>query len=176
MEVRFQKSPDVEIASNTFKNCPVILQFEETPLIEVGKFAKAGFTLRYPILDSQGKEIAKVVGSRIFLTAYGKNAKIRLRHEQRLVVCEVEGKPIIELRKTGAAALKGAAEIYAPEGILVKAYDTEVSSLLNSRGTSLNLFGRKMQNVGIDGFPIAILLFREDGEVKVGLGAKGYPF
>src|SRR5215203_476716 len=107
MEVFFQTHPAIEIATSIFIGTPVVLQFEDTPLLEVVRFIDAGFTTRFPIYHGDGTKIAVVVGSRIFVTEEGKAAKITRREESHLSVCELEGKPIIELRRTKAAALKG---------------------------------------------------------------------
>ena len=58
----FQSHPDVVIGSNTFRNVPVILQYENTPLLEVGKFEPAGYTARFCVFDDAGNKIAVVEG------------------------------------------------------------------------------------------------------------------
>ena len=42
---------------------------------------------------------------------------------------ELEGQTIIELRRDGAAGIKGWAELYAPGGVLVKAVDSGIFAL-----------------------------------------------
>src|SRR5690242_20668530 len=107
MNVIFQSHPDVVIGSNTFRNVPTIIQFEVTPLIEVGKFEPAGFTTRIAVYHNDGTKIAVVKGSQVYLTDEGRKASVTPRYEAGLTVCELEGKPIFELRRTSAAALKG---------------------------------------------------------------------
>jgi hypothetical protein len=128
MEVTFQQHPAVNVAGSAFIGVPVVLQFEETPLIEVVRIVNAGFTTRFPVYHGDGTKIAVVVGSRIFVTPEGKDAKVTLRQEPNLSVCELEGKPILELHRKGAAALRGVAELYAPKGVLVKANDAGVAA------------------------------------------------
>lgn len=62
----YQAHPTVELATNRFINVPIILQYEDTPLIQVVKAVSAGFTTEIPIYHSDGTYLAKVVGSRIF--------------------------------------------------------------------------------------------------------------
>jgi hypothetical protein len=153
----FDSHPDVTIAGNTFRNVPTILQFEETPLLQVGRFVDAGFTTRFPVYHSDGTKIAVVDGSRIFLTEEGKAAQLALRHEQNLTVCELEGKPILELWREGAAALRGKAELYAPRGVLVQADD---SAQAFDKGTHLEAHGIIMQGNVIENAPIGVLITR----------------
>lgn len=143
MDLVFQQSPDVVIATNTFRNVPTILQYEETPLIEVGKFAEAGYTTRFSIFHNDGTKIAVVDGSRIRLTPEGDKANIRRREEQNLVVCELDGKPIIEMRHTSPHSLRGWAELHAPGGVFIKALDAGVTGIRQD-GSAITLGGMTM--------------------------------
>ena len=75
----FSESPTVEYATNTFKNVPVILQYDETPLIEVVQEQDAGFTSQFRICNKDGVYIAKARGSRLFLTEDGKKMNLKPR-------------------------------------------------------------------------------------------------
>ena len=44
MKLVFQSSPSITVATNTFINVPVILKYEDTPLIEVIREQGIGFT------------------------------------------------------------------------------------------------------------------------------------
>jgi hypothetical protein len=125
VDIIFQSHPDVIIAGNTFRRCPIILQYEQTPIIEVGTFAEAGYTTRFSVFHNDGTKIAVIKGAQMFRTDEGKKAKLEFRYPQDATVCELEGKPIFELRRTGPTALKGWAELYAPEGVLIKVSDAE---------------------------------------------------
>src|SRR4030043_309917 len=50
----FFQSPQVTMATNTFINTPVILQYEDIRLVEVLKVEKAGFTTQIPIYHPDG--------------------------------------------------------------------------------------------------------------------------
>ena len=55
MELYFQSSPSVTVATNTFINVPVVLKYEDTSLIEVIKEQGIGFTTQIPIFRSSAK-------------------------------------------------------------------------------------------------------------------------
>lgn len=120
MDVVFQEHPLVWLGESWFRNVPTIIQWENIPLMEVGKFEQAGFTTRIAVFHSDGTKIAVVNGSQIYLTAEGKNAQMRLRYEPGLTACELEGRTIFELRREGAAALRATAELHAPEGMFIR--------------------------------------------------------
>jgi hypothetical protein len=52
MELVFQSSPRIIVASNTFINVPIILKYEDTPLMEIIKEQGIGFTTQIPIYHS----------------------------------------------------------------------------------------------------------------------------
>jgi hypothetical protein len=57
-DVTFQESPLITIGKSTFKNVPVVIQYEETPPVEVSQFETAGFTTRFTIYHPDGTKIA----------------------------------------------------------------------------------------------------------------------
>ena len=64
----YSDRPSVQVASNWFINVPIILQYEETPLIQVVKEEEAGFTTEIPIYHPDGRYLAKVKGSQLYAT------------------------------------------------------------------------------------------------------------
>ena len=64
----FSKMPQVTLATNNFINVPVILKFDDINLIELIKEEKLGFTTQIPIYHPDGTYLAKVNGTRIYLT------------------------------------------------------------------------------------------------------------
>ena len=132
-DIVFQEQPAVTIGGNHFL-CPTVIQWEDTPLLEVGKFETAGFTTKFAVYNSSGDALATVKGCQVYRTEAGKQSGIEMRHEPNLTACEVNGKTIFELRRTGAAALKGAAELYSPNGVFLKATDPELYGLLGTGG------------------------------------------
>ena len=167
MEITFQSHPEVSLGGNTFLNTPTILQFEDIPLLEVGQYENAGYTTRFPVYHNDGNKIAVVVGSRIHLTAEGKNANIKPRFQPDLTVFELEGKPILELRRKGAAAFSGWAELYAPEGILIRAFDSSISGLLRG-GDALQLGGMTLMGNTFAGCRIGVHITHD--HISIGVG------
>lgn len=43
-----------------FRNVPVILQFEDVPLLEVVEFESAGYSVQFAVYHSDGTKLAKV--------------------------------------------------------------------------------------------------------------------
>lgn len=184
--ITFQSHPDVIIGSNTFRNVPTILQYEDTPLLEVGKFEPVGYTTRFAVFDDSGVKIAVVEGGKITVTPEGAKARITCRHEPDLTVCELEGKPILELRRRGTQALNAAAELYAPEGVLIKANVAEASAILQS-GRPLLPGAQYMSNSTFCDGGIAFHVRRDGiaigvgcrsihiGERRIGPGRPGFP-
>lgn len=162
----FQQSPVVELGSNKFIKTPIILQFDETPLIQVVRSEQAGFTTEIPIFHSDGTYLAKAVGSRLHKTDDGKKAGVTLEHHDKLTVCKLDGQVLFEIRREDAAALKTAAELYTPDGYFVK-YSSPRPGLLDSRGNNLNVNGVQMLGCTFSGVRIGIWMKR-DGSVGIG--------
>ncbi|MEX2316044.1 MAG: hypothetical protein WD669_02760 [Pirellulales bacterium] len=173
----FQESPEVEIATNTFINVPTILQWEDVPLLQVGKFMEAGYTTKIAVYHNDGTRIAWVKGSQVYPTDAGRKASVDLRSEDKgtLTVCELEGKTIFELRRKHANQLKGWAELYAPEGVLIKATDAETAAVLGD-GTALQIAGVAIRNGRVDGHQIGIHVTKKDGIKFGGKGGKSMTF
>jgi phage terminase large subunit-like protein len=76
----FSESPRIELASNTFENVPVLIQFGDEPLIEMVKDDQPGYTTQIAIYDRNGTYLAKAKGSQLYLTEKGANAGVELRH------------------------------------------------------------------------------------------------
>jgi hypothetical protein len=129
----FLQSPSVVIATNTFK-APVVIQYNDTPMLEVvteiTTLNLRGYTTKIPIFHSDGTKLAVAVGSRLVATADGEKAGVTMRHPPDLTVCELNGKPIFELRRKGAAAVSTTAELYTNDGSFLKWSEESVSGLL----------------------------------------------
>ncbi len=50
----YQTMPQVTFATNKFINVPIILQYDETPLISIVKEQNLGFTTQIPIYHADG--------------------------------------------------------------------------------------------------------------------------
>jgi len=162
-------SPVVVFATNTFIDTPIILQFEDTPLIEVVRTLQAGFTTQFQIYASDGTHLAKVVGSRLFTTEVGTKAGLRLRHPDRMTVCELGGRTVFEVRRTEAAALATQAELYTPQGAFIRGTDTELGGHVIRNDQPLTLSSMTMEGCRFERCRIGIWV-KSDGSVRIGCG------
>jgi hypothetical protein len=163
----FTEFPAVTIATNTFIEVPTILQYEDTPLIEIVKSQEAGYTTQIPIYHPDGTYLAKVVGSRLFKTPEGDKAGLTLEHPNRRTVCKLGKKTLFEIERTEAAALKTSAELYTPDGYFVKCSDPVVTGLYTASEEGINIRGLMLQGNVFSRCRIGILI-RKDGSVSIG--------
>jgi hypothetical protein len=164
----FFKSPEVEYASNFFKDVPVILQYDDSPLIEVIQEQDAGFTTQFKVFNQDGVYIAKVKGSQLFLTGEGSKSNLILRHPANITVCELDGQTLFEVRRKDAAALRTEAELYAPDGRFIKANNQGFpSELVSTDGSSLRVGGLIMIGNYFSGCRVGIHL-RSNGSIGLG--------
>lgn len=165
----FTTNPIIEFGSNTFENVPVILQYEDRPLLEVVQVEQAGFTTKFRIYNADGAYLAKVVGSRLFLTDDGANANLTLRHPPRMTVCELNGRTLFEIRRREAAALSTDAELFTPDGRFIRSNNNGVpAGLFRADGSSLQVGGMLMMQNRFRGCRIGVLI-KSDGAVAIGV-------
>ena len=166
----FNEEPTIHVASNRFIGIPTILMFEDTPLLEVEQIPEAGFTTKYSIYHSDGTYLAKVVGSRLFLTKDGDKAGLTLRHPAGMTVCELAGKTLFEIRRLEAAALKTEAELYSPAGTFIRASDAGLDWFKLVAGQdALKIGGLTVRGNTFTGWDVGI---RVHADGRVGLGVK----
>src|SRR4030042_3616112 len=97
MQLVFQSSPSIIVATNTFINVPIILKYEDTPLMEVIKEQGIGFTTQIPIYHSDGTYLAKVKGNRVYPTEAGKKANLEIIDTPSKFICSLDSKVVFEL-------------------------------------------------------------------------------
>jgi hypothetical protein len=160
----FKARPVVTIAGNSFVNVPIILQVIDTPLIEVVSLQEAGFTSRISVYHEDGTYLAKVVGAQIYKTRQGAKAGLEMRYPPGMTVCEMGGRTLFELTRSGAAALKGQAELYAPTGAFVKCADDGLRGfVLDKTATQLKIGGVTMTGCTVSNSHIGILVDAKGG-------------
>jgi hypothetical protein len=165
----YQTSPIVTFATNTFVNVPTILQYEDTPLVSVVKEQALGFTSEIPIYHSDGTYLAKVKGTRMYGTKEAKAAGLRMRDLPGQTVCELNGRPAFEIQHQPGDAFRIQAELYAPDGYLVKYDDDPMGILLNRAGKGLHLRGVTMSNNHFHDLRIGVWV-KCDGTVFIAVG------
>ena len=163
----FTQSPAVTIATNTFINVPVILQYEDIPLIAIVKTQEAGFTTQIPIYHPDGTYLAKVVGPRLFATPAGEKAGLKIEHPSKMTVCKLGDRTLFEIIREKAAALKTRAELYTPDGYFVKVTDAPQVQLYNAAGSALQIRGVTMTGCMFQSLRIGIWI-KKDGSVAIG--------
>lgn len=169
MELVFQSSPRIIVATNTFVNVPVILKYEDTPLIEVIKEQGIGFTTQIPIYHSDGTYLAKVKGNRVYLTEAGKRANIEIRDTPGKFICSLERQVMFELSHGVGEAFKANAELYTPDGYFVKCSDAPKPELFDLTGAAIKVGGITMTGNLFQNLSVGIWL-RKDGSCAIGVG------
>ena len=119
----FQTNPTVTIATNTFINVPHILRFEQTDLISIVKHTEGGHTIEIPIYHADGTYLTKVRGNVLEQTEAGDKAQVVLVENSDVWVGKMGSQILFEIRQQRGEAFKMTAELYAPEGYLVKCND-----------------------------------------------------
>jgi hypothetical protein len=146
------------LATNVFIDVPVVLQYENTPLIQFVKEQGAGYATEIPIYHSDGTYLAKVKGSRLFLTKEGEKAGVTLSHPDKMTVCKLADQILFEIRREDAAALNTKAELYTPDGNFLKCIDAP--ALFDATGNGLRIGGAYFVNNSFHGCRIGIWVKR----------------
>lgn len=168
MKLIFQSSPSITIATNTFINVPVILKYEETPLIEVINEQGIGFTTQIPIYHSDGTYLAKVKGNRVYPTEEGKKAKIEIRDLEGKFICSLDKKVLFEITHGVGDAFKATAELYTPDGYFIKCSNAPKPELFDLSGNAISVVGITMKGIVFQRLSIGIWL-RKDGSCAIGV-------
>ncbi len=169
MKLYWQSSPIITVATNTFINVPVVLKYEDTPLIQVIKEHGIGFTSQIPIYHSDGTYLAKVKGNRVYPTKAGKKANIEIRDTPGKFICSLENKVILELSHGVGDVFKANAELYAPDGYFVKCSDAPKPELFDLAGSAIRVGGVTMSGCVFQNLSVGIWL-RKDGSCAIGVG------
>ena len=167
MELHFQTSPHVTMATNTFINVPVILKYEDTPLLEVIKEQDIGFTTQIPVYHSDGTYIAKVKGNRVFPTEKGKKANVNVIDTEGKFICRLDKKELFELSHGVGNEFKANAELYTPDGCFVKCSDVPQPELFDMNGDKIAIGGIRMSGTTIMNSAVGLWL-RKDGSLAIG--------
>jgi hypothetical protein len=163
----FQESPTVVIATNTFKDVPVILRYEDTNLIEVVQEYKINFTTQISIYHQDGTYLAKAVGNRLRITREGEKTGLKIEKHPGIWACEMNGETIFEIRHQTGQAFKTTAELYTPDGCFIKCTDDSTQNLIKNR-EGLKIGGITIRRNTISGCKIGIW-YRKDGFCSIGV-------
>jgi hypothetical protein len=169
----YQTSPEVTYATNQFVDVPVILMYDETPLISIIHERALGYTTSIPIYHSDGTYLAKVNGTRIFSTSDGAKAGLAIRQTKDTTVCTLDGKSAFEIHHSSGAAFRMHAELYTPTGFFVKTVDSlpEVKTPAGEPFVFRKSF--MMQGCLIKGYYVGIWV-RSNGGMSIGVNKTFY--
>ena len=162
----FQTVPQVTLATNTFINVPVILRYEDINLIELVREANLGITTQIPIFHPDGTHLAKVNGTRLYLTEQGKKAGLKIEKHSRLWVCKMQNQTLFEIHQQSGDAFKTIAELYTPDGYFVKCLDTR-PGLIDASGNALKIGGVIMSNTTFVNRRVGVWIHK-DGSCSIG--------
>ncbi len=163
----YQTAPKVTLATNHFINVPIVLQFDDIPLIQIIKEQSLGFTTEIPIYHPDGTYLAKIKGTRVYSTEDGKKVGIEMRHLKDMTVCEMEGKTLFEIYHEPGDAFRTNAELYTPSGFFVKSSDKPLPEVVSTKGDVLKVGGISMSECIISDMRIGIWL-KSDGSCAIG--------
>ena len=167
MNLIYQTSPAVNLATNIFVNVPIIFQFDDTPMISVVREHNLGYTTEVQIYHSDGTYLAKVSGTRVYPTEDGSKAGIVMRSLEHQTVCEMVGKTLFEIFHQKGDAFRIQAELSTPFGYFVKMLDAPIPNVMKSDGQSLQVGGIMMSGNVFQDCRIGIWL-KSDGSCAIG--------
>lgn len=151
----YSSKPAITIATNTFINIPVILRIDDINIIEMVEDVQLGFTTSMNIFNSDGVNIAKVKGTRIYPTDAGKDHGLQIDKLHDTWVGKLDGSIIFENKVENGELFKLQAELYSPTGYLFKATNVD-GVLLNQNGIQIG--GISMRGNVFDGGQVGIYL------------------
>ncbi|MGI9286334.1 MAG: hypothetical protein ACR2P1_13170 [Pseudomonadales bacterium] len=163
----YNTAPIVTFATNRFINIPIILQYDETPLISIVEKEQLGFTTEIPIFHPDGTYLAKVNGTRVYPTKDGKKAGIEMRSLPDATVCKMGGKTLFEIYHERGNSFRTNAELYTPTGYFVKFVDSPTPEIVSRDGQPLQFRGAVMSQNTLIGCQIGIWL-KSDGSCALG--------
>jgi hypothetical protein len=165
----FTQHPIVRMAGNSFENTPILLQYDDLPLIEVIKEQAIGYTTSFKIYHPDGTDLATVKGSRMFRTENGKKAGLTLENPDLMTVCKLGNQTLFEITRVEAAALKTQAELYTNDGNFVRINDNSATALFKADAVQIGSSTIIVRGNHVVGAKIGIWV-RSDGSVRLGQG------
>lgn len=164
----FSSSPAITFAGNTFINVPIILQFDETPLVSVVHEVSLGYTTEIPIYDADGTYLAKVRGTRVYATNEGQAAGVVIRQLPNLWVCTVSDRTVFEIHQQPGDAFRLQAELYTHSGHLIRVDNSPVPQLYDATGQALRVGGVTLIGNVFQDLRIGVLI-GSDGAISIGV-------
>lgn len=164
----FSEQAKFTLATNTFVRVPVILKFEDLNLIEIVRAERLQYTTQFQIYNSDGVYMAKIKGNRPYPTEEGKKSGLRIDRRVGVDVCMLDNKILYELRHQTGEQFKMQAELFSPEGYLIKVKDAPMPGIIDASGQALNIGGNIFSRCLFSDLKIGIWL-RKNGAVAIGV-------
>jgi hypothetical protein len=146
-ELTFSELPNIEFATNTFINVPVILRYEDIDLITLVKQALTEYRTKIPIYHSDGTKLATAINSRIYLEKDIKD-DIKIEKHPYVWVCKRNGREIFEIRQA-KDLYKLYAELYTNDGYFIKysnyGHDVPMKNITDLRRCASNCVIRDVE-------------------------------
>lgn len=161
------------MAANTFAEVPVIVQYENTPLIRVIRDPQGAYMPEILVCHSDGTPLATVVGTSISTARDRDRAAITVSSTDGMTICTVAGRTAFQMRRDDAATLKVQAELYTPDGSLVSVDKSPRISVRQGAGATAEDWGTTRVGNVFHGRQIGILLM-QDGTIAYGVGPATY--
>lgn len=141
VNLMFSQIPAITIATNIFV-CKIPVRYKDEALLEFVKDIRVGGCYpQIPIYHPDGTKLAVAKGSQLYSTAAGQKAGVEMIYPQGATVCRMGGRPLFEIRRQGAAALKMDAELCTFDGQFIKWTEHFIGVLLLNGQDCLRLGG-----------------------------------
>ncbi len=127
--------------TNWFVNIPIIVQFDETPLLQFVPSVEATPESVCQIFSENGDDLGRLKGKRLFLTEDGEKAGVTIRHLDGVDVLEKGKQTLCELRKPNPYELHPTIELYSPTGTLLTGAPDQVAQAIMPDGQTPLLKG-----------------------------------
>ena len=165
--LRFEQLPTIVVATNTFINIPIIIQYEDTPMLKLVKAADASYTTVIPIYNSDGIKLAVAIGTQLYPTQAGQRAKVTLRREANRTICFIGNTLAFELERENPAAMKMRAELFTNDGSFLKWDADDISGYVLNKSDTIRIARCIFRGCTFGNHRIAFHV-KKDGSIAMG--------
>jgi hypothetical protein len=156
------------IATNTFNNVPIILQYNEVNIIEflpAPVITNVSRETKIALFHPDGTLLGHAIGARIIETEAGKKAGLKLEHPDRMTFAKMGNRTLFEMRRPLAAVISLEAELFTQNGYLVKLKND--LGLLSDKNVPITLNGVTLIGNTIKDYRIGIKM-NSQGDTFIG--------
>ena len=157
----------VKFCTNIFTNVPVILQYDDTPLLWVTQSMTGNLETEARIYSQDGEDLGRWKGKSLHLTGQGKKAGLTIEHPAGVDVLKMGTRTLCELRKPTPLLLHPTVELYSPTGTLLTGAPDIVAVAMSRSNQPLELSGMILQDNLLANRPVGIHI-TSDGQIAFG--------